>query len=178
MAGNFAQGPFCKPLARKFPRNSPPCRVPRQIPDTLSHSPHLHHPPPPIIPETTTWGKCLSPNTQTVSQAISVLATALRTAISSCYLLSAAIWRYLSTGRPCLSPVCNSDCQDTPCHLQSLPFCAILSPYHTTYTILLVYFSPPPFVPFFRQHHPIKTSKDLKYGLLGEVKASLFAGLG
>ena len=108
MAGNFAQGPFCKPLARKFPRNSPPCRVPRQIPDTLSHSPHLHHPPPPIIPETTTWGKCLSPNTQTVSQAISVLATALRTAISSCYLLSAAIWRYLSTGRPCLSPVCNN----------------------------------------------------------------------
>ena len=93
--------------ARKFPRNSPPCRVPRQIPDTLSHSPHLHHPPPPIIPETTTWGKCLSPNTQTVSQAISVLATALRTAISSCYLLSPAIWRYLSTGRPCLSPVCN-----------------------------------------------------------------------
>ena len=62
---------------------------------------------PPIIPETTTWGKCLSPNTQTVSQAISVLATALRTAICSCYLLSTAIWRYLSTGRPCLSPVCN-----------------------------------------------------------------------
>ena len=47
---------------------------------------------------------------QTVSRAISVLATALST-ICSCYLLSLAIWRYLpppgSSSSPCLSPVYN-----------------------------------------------------------------------
>ena len=68
---------------------------------------------------------------QTVSRAISFLATAL-SAICSCYLLSLAIWRYLPPGSPCsplcLSPVCNllllppnSDCADTSRHLQSIP---------------------------------------------------------
>ena len=52
MAGNFARGLFCERL--KFPRNSPPCRVPCQFRrSTLSHSPNLHSPPPPIIPRQT-----------------------------------------------------------------------------------------------------------------------------
>ena len=63
MAGNFARGLFCERL--KFPQNSPPCRVPCQFHrSTLSHSPHLHRRPPPIIPlelpSATTLGKGLS----------------------------------------------------------------------------------------------------------------------
>ena len=112
VAGNFARRVFCKRL--KFPQNSPPCRVPCQFHRTLSHS-HIFT----VdrlqlsleISSATTFRGTDCRWAQTIlSRAISFLATAL-SAISSCYLLSLAIWRYLpppgSPSSPCLSPVYN-----------------------------------------------------------------------
>ena len=48
------------------------------------------------------------------------------------YLALSLLWQTLSV--PCLQLPPNSDCHDTPCHLQRLPFSAILFAYHTTYT--------------------------------------------
>ena len=133
VSGNFARRVFCKRL--KFPQNSPPCRVPCQFHRTLSHS-HIFT----VdrlqlsleISSATTFRGTACRRTQTIlSRAISFLATAL-SAISSCYLLSLAIWRYLPPpgssssplSVPCLQLPPNWDCADTPCHLQSLALSA------------------------------------------------------
>ena len=70
---------------------------------------------------------------QTVSRAISFLATALL-AISSCYLLSLAIWRYLPPGSPCspLSVPCLQLSLQTQIVLTSPVTFKALPPGHTT----------------------------------------------
>ena len=107
-------GCFAKRL--KFPQNSPPCSVPCQFHRTLSHSPHLHRRPPPIIPRelpsATSWGKGLSLRWHKpyYLQLSHFLQPPFCLAICSCYLLSLAIWRYLPTWQslsvPCLQLSC------------------------------------------------------------------------
>ena len=123
-AGCFANGwnsPKILHLVAFHVNSTAPCHIPTSSQSTASNYRRKFHRPELLGETACRW-------TQTIlSRAISFLATAL-SAISSCYLLSLAIWRYLPPpgssssplSVPCLQLPPNWDCASTPCHLQSL----------------------------------------------------------